>query len=45
MPIENSTNPSLYSFFHGLKNVLTRIGKESNCKNAVLREAKKESNP
>jgi len=30
MTIENPTKPSLYSFFMGLKNVLTKSGRENN---------------
>ena len=30
MPIENPINPSLYSFFQGLKNVLRRSGIEKS---------------
>ncbi len=40
MPIENPTSPSLYSLFHGLRNVRTKSGREKSCKNAVLTDIK-----
>ncbi|MCL5438553.1 MAG: hypothetical protein M1268_01015 [Patescibacteria group bacterium] len=42
IPIENPTNPCLYSFFHGLKKVLTKSVRENNLSNAELTEAKNE---
>jgi len=41
MEIENTTNPFLYSFFQGLKNVFARIGKDSNTSKALFNELKK----
>ena len=41
IPIEKATNPFLYSFFKGLKNVLIRIDKESISKHARFTEEKK----
>jgi hypothetical protein len=38
MPIENQTNPSRYSFFMGLKNVLRSNGSENCCRNALFKE-------
>lgn len=38
--IENPTNPSLYSFFQGLKYVFTKRVKENKLRNALLREPK-----
>ena len=43
IPIENPTSPFRYSFFQGLKYVFNKRGKENNCKNALLKEAKKET--
>ena len=44
MPIENPTKPSRYSFFQGLKNVLTRSGREKSLRSAWLSEVKKINN-
>lgn len=38
--IENLTNPSLYSFFHGLKKVLSIRGRENALKKDLLRVKK-----
>lgn len=38
--IENLTNPSLYSFFHGLKNVFSIKGTENALKKDLLRVKK-----
>lgn len=39
--MENPTNPSLYSFFNGLKYVLTKRGSEKRWMEALLSDAKK----
>ena len=41
MAIENPTKPFLYSFFQGLKQVFTRIGREINLRKELFKEAKK----
>lgn len=43
--IENPTSPFLYSFFHGLKYVFTKIGREKRLRNALFKEAKKPISP
>jgi hypothetical protein len=41
--LEKPTNPSLYSFFSGLKNVFKSSGSEKSWKNALLSDWKKPS--
>lgn len=38
--MENPTRPSLYSFFHGLKKVLTSSGRENNFNRLLFNELK-----
>jgi hypothetical protein len=45
IPIENPTNPFLYSLFHGLKKVLIKSGRENNCKKALFSDPKKPKMP
>lgn len=41
IPIEKPINPSLYSFFQGLKKVFIKSERENNFKKALLSDPKK----